>query len=83
MTTAERIRKLKSAESRVTRLESAVRRYRLTVRRFERDRDGVRLVLARRGSGGRGGKLVCQRVFFLGEPYTQVQYDRLAALPAE
>ncbi len=81
--TSERLTALRAADARVARLIASARRYRLTVRKFERDRDGVRLVLARRGSGGRGGKLVCQRVFFLGEPYTVAQYDRLAALPAE
>lgn len=83
MDTRERLTALRAADARVARLIASARRYRLTVRKFEQDRDGVRLVLARRGSGSRGGRLVCRRVFFLAEPYSQTQYDRLAALPAE
>lgn len=78
-----RVLGLRKAESRVSRLERAVRKFDLTVRKFERDRDGIRLVLAKRGSGNRGGRIRCYRVFWLGEPYTVDMERRLSALPAE
>lgn len=78
-----RVSGLRKAESRVSRLERAVRKFDLTVRKFERDRDGIRLVLAKRGSGNRGGRTRCHRVFWLGEPYTVDMERRLLALPAE
>lgn len=78
-----RIRELRKAESRVARLERSVRRFDLTVRKLEQDRDGIRLVLAKRGSGRRGGRIRCHRVFWLGEPYAVDLESRLSALPAE
>ena len=79
----ERICGLRKAESRVARLERSVRRFDLTVRKLEQDRDGIRLVLAKRGSGKRGGRPRCHRVFWLGEPYTVDMERRLSLLPAE
>lgn len=83
MNIRDRIHALRIAEAGVRRLERAVRRYRLTVRSFRENRDGVTLVLARRGSGARGGKLRGRRDWYLPRPYNTDQYQRLAALPGE
>lgn len=80
----EKLKSLRANDVRVSRLLRAVAHYSLTIRSWNQRRDGLRLVLARRGSGSRGARrLRNHRVVFLPEPLSTAQVDRLSHIPGE